>query len=174
MFQEFFDWFQSAHHESKKKVIMLLGSGLLVTLLAVMAIGYVLKGQPSVSADAINHDEVKNVELSSNSTSEKLTYELEKVSMAVMNKKGTKTSYAQFSLILSCPDERALETIKMNRAKLLDGVFRVGSQFYLDDFIGETASDSFSKFKKLLLEQYQGQFHAEAPQGILLKEWTLN
>jgi hypothetical protein len=94
--------------------------------------------------------------------------------MAVMNRKGTKTAYAQFSLVLDCPDEESHKTLSMNRAKLLDAIFVVGGGFYLEDFQGEKAQKSFEKFKKDLLQKYQTDFHAQAPREISLKDWFVN
>jgi hypothetical protein len=64
--------------------------------------------------------------------------------------------------------------MRQSRAKLLDGIFSIGSQFYLDDFMGDAAPTSFDKFKKLLQTHYQTQFQALAPEAITLKDWSLN
>jgi len=175
MIRDFFDWFRSAHPEDRKKVSWLIFTGIFVSFLGVVAVVFVLKKQASEKRETINHQEVSHLETQNQAVlDEKLVYEVNKVSMAVMNKKGTRTAYAQFSLILSCPDEKSVQTMTMSRAKLLDGIFSVGSQFFLDDFVGDAAPESFAKFKRLLLDQYKNEFHAQAPKELVLKDWTLN
>lgn len=174
MIRDFLDWYRSSSAEDKKKVSLLLGLGLATTFLSIISIIVILLKQAPAPSETINHSEVQALEADHGVQTDKWTYELEKVSMAVMNKKGTKTAYAQFSLALNCPDEKSVQIMQQSRAKLLDGIFSVGSQFYLDDFMGELAPQSFDKFKKLLLSHYESEFLSQAPQGITLKDWSLN
>lgn len=174
MIRDFLDWYGAGSAEERKKATQLLGLGIVMTLLSAFSIFAILQKQASIPDEAVNHAEVHALDAGEGARSEKWLYELEKVSMAVMNKKGTRTAYAQFSLILNCPNDPALQMMKQSRAKLLDGIFSIGSQFYLDDFMGEEAPTSFDKFKKLLLSHYQSQFQDLAPAAITLKEWSLN
>lgn len=174
MIRDFLDWYRSSNAEDKKKVSLLLGLGLATTFLSLISIIVILQKQALGPSDTVNHSEVQALEADYGRQTDKWSYELEKVTMAVMNKKGTKTAYAQFSLALNCPDEKSVQMMQQSRAKLLDGIFSVGSQFYLDDFMGELAPHSFDKFKKLLLSHYQSEFLSQAPQGISLKDWSLN
>ncbi|MFM8270568.1 MAG: hypothetical protein ACKN9V_10300 [Pseudomonadota bacterium] len=168
--RDFLDWLRTAPTEKRQKAILLLSLGLVISLVALIAVILILKAQgPSqvVAPSAAPHEIHSKGPYS-------FPYEINEVSMAVMNKKGTKTAYAQFSLVLDCPSEEAHKTLSMNRAKLLDAIFVVGGNFYLDDFQGEKAPKSFEKFKKDLLEKYKSDFHAEAPREIALKDWVVN
>jgi len=178
MIRDFLDWFKSAKSEDRKKVSALLLTGLLITVVALAAALFILKKQDRnsslVKGEEITSNLGDTTDTASPATLEKLTYELNQVSMAVMNKKGTKTAYAQFSLILNCPNDKSLHLISQSRAKLLDGIFSVGSQFFLDDFMGEAAPAAFDKFKNLLIADYRVLFQDQAPTAIVLKDWALN
>jgi len=152
-----------------------MGAGVAITLAALGGVIYILKSQSEIVK---TEKEVDSAELHLEALPKNhifsFPYEINQVSMAIMNRKGTKTSYVQFSLILDCPNEEAKKTLTMNRAKLLDAIFVVGSGFYLDDFNGQEASKSFDRFKTQLLEKYQSDFHAQAPREIALKDWIVN
>lgn len=175
--RDFFDWFRTADPETKKKAVRLISIGVLMTFISGLAIAYVLRARslPS-SSDTKTENEAGESEqsLSHQNSSFVFPYEINQVSMAMMNRKGTQTAYAQFSLILDCPTEESKKTLAMNRAKLLDSIFVVGSSFYLDDFTGKDALKGFEKFKTQLLEKYQADFQAQAPREISLKDWIVN
>jgi len=175
--RDFFDWLRTVDPQTRKKALLLMGLGGFLTLLSVMAIFTVLKARttalsPQVqdAADSTTSDH----EVGQSANVYAFPYEINQVSMALMNRKGTQTAYAQFSLILDCPNEESKKTLTMNRAKLLDTIFLVGSGFYLDDFKGSEATKGFEKFKTLLLEKYQNEFQAQAPTEISLKDWIVN
>jgi len=176
MIRDFFDWLRTAPGEKRQKAIFLLGLGILVLIGAIISTVVILKAQ-SPSAHGPSHGAQNEESHSLDSHSQGpygRPYEIDQISMAVMNRKGTKTAYAQFSLVLDCPNEESHKILAMNRAKLLDAIFVVGGNFYLDDFQGEKAPKSFEKFKKDLLEKYQAEFHAQAPREIALKDWVIN
>lgn len=167
MIKEFFDWLRTTSPDKQKKAVGLLGLGVLVLLGAAISITVILRAQRETV-------DIKPVtELVQPIESHEVLYEINQVSMAVMNKKGTKTAYAQFSLVLHCPSEEAKKNLTMNRAKVLDAIFVVGGNFYLDDFQGESAAASFDKFKKQLLEKYKADFNSDAPTQIALKDWVI-
>jgi hypothetical protein len=175
MIRDWLDWFKSTSKNTKTFVAILLVLGIILVIVAFISIATILKAQSS-------HTEVVQEQHAAHPGEQQLAknspysfpYELTQVSMAVMSKKGTRTAYAQFSLTLDCPSEESQKLMAMNRAKLLDSVFLVGSNFYLDDFSPEHAPKSLKKFKTDLLEKYQEQFHSEAPREIVLKDWFIN
>ena len=173
--KDWIEWFKQAPRNTQVLISFLLFAGFAVVLISVISIGIIMKAQFSTSntiAESKVHHSETNEETKPTVTS--FPYELNQVSMAVMSKKGTKTAYAQFTLSLDCPSEESQKLMALNRAKLLDSVFLVGSNFYLDDFTAEAAPKSLEKFKHELLEKYQEHFQAEAPRGIVLKEWFIN
>lgn len=175
--RDFFDWLRTADPNSRKKAVLLISLGSALTLVSVLAIWYILKARTSI-LPMETHQEVesKTSDHSQGQGTSAYTfpYEINQVSMALMNRKGTQTAYAQFSLILDCPSEESKKLLTMNRAKLLDTIFVVGSGFYLDDFKGSEATKGFEKFKTQLLQKYQGEFQAQAPKEISLKDWIVN
>lgn len=178
MMRDFFDWLRTAPPEKRQKAVLLLSIGFAILMVALVSSVLILKAQKN-PADAVHvteapEDHGAKSEGQVSKGVYRFPYEINQVSMAVMNKKGTKTAYAQFSLVFDCPTEEAHKTLAMNRAKLLDAIFVVGGSFYLDDFQGEKAPKTFEKFKKDLLEKYKAEFHAEAPREISLKDWVVN
>lgn len=173
MLRDFFDWFRSTTADKKKFVTLWILFGVLVTAMGAAGVKIVLQAQnPPVAQEAeLNHQEPEETHASKPTG---FPYEINQVSMAMMNRKGTKTAYAQFSLVLTCPNEQAHKSMSLNRAKLLDTIFHVGSDFYLDDFEGPKTADSLIAFKKRLLEKYQADFSSQGPSEIVLKDWIVN
>jgi flagellar basal body-associated protein FliL len=175
MIRNFLDWLRTAPTEKRQKALILLGLGVIVLFAAVISTVVILKAQkPTTQVSHVAESEASHSGEAHPKGPYSLSYEINQISMAVMNRKGTKTAYAQFSLVLDCPDEESHKTLSMNRAKLLDAIFVVGGGFYLEDFQGEKAQKSFEKFKKDLLQKYQTDFHAQAPREISLKDWFVN
>ena len=101
-------------------------------------------------------------------------YEIKQVSMAISNEGGTRTAYAQFTLMLDCPNEDSQKLMVLNRAKLLDSIFEVGSTMTIEQFQGVKAPEAFAFFKKRLLEIYKGQFGDLAPREVVFRDWFIN
>ncbi|NBT58550.1 hypothetical protein EBT16_07175 [bacterium] len=177
MIKEFLDWLRTASPEKKTKALALLGAGGVILVVAAISIVAILKAQNPGSA--LTHNTPENHEALAEGVHEKegangFPYEINQVSMAIMNRKGTKTAYAQFSLVLECPSEEVKKTMALNRAKLLDAIFVVGGNFYLDEFQGENASKTFDKFKADLLAQYKTDFKTASPSHISIKDWVIH
>ena len=175
MIRNFIDWLRNAPTEKRQKALIILGLGVIISLAAVISTVVIVKAQnPASQVSHVSESETSHAADLRSKGPYSLSYEINQISMAVMNRKGTKTAYAQFSLVLDCPDEESHKTLSMNRAKILDTIFVVGGGFYLEDFQGEKATKSFEKFKKDLLQKYENDFHAQAPREISLKDWFIN
>jgi flagellar basal body-associated protein FliL len=175
MIRNFLDWLRTAPTEKRQKALILLALGAMIFLAAIVSTVVILRAQkPGTHVSHVSESEKSPADEEHSKGPYDLSYEINQISMAVMNRKGTKTAYAQFSLVLDCPDEESHKTLSMNRAKLLDAIFVVGGGFYLEDFQGEKAAKSFEKFKKDLLQKYETDFHAQAPREISLKDWFIN
>lgn len=173
MIRDWLEWFKSTSKNTKTFVAFLLGLGIVFLIGAFISIATILKAQSNHS-EVIQEKHASHAVEPAKDSPYAFPYELTQVSMAVMSKKGSRTAYAQFSLTLDCPTEESQKLMAMNRAKLLDSVFLVGSNFYLDDFTPDHAAKALKKFKTDLLEKYQEQFHSEAPREIVLKDWFIN
>ncbi|NBW98584.1 hypothetical protein EBR03_03335 [bacterium] len=173
MLRDFFDWFRSTTPEKKKFATLWILFGILVTVMGVFGVKYVLQAQhPPVAQESESVQHEPEEVHASKSTG--FPYEINQVSMAIMNRKGTKTAYAQFSLVITCPNEESHKSMVLNRAKLLDTIFNVGSDFYLEDFEGPKTAESLTAFKKRLPEKYQTEFSSRGPSEIVLKDWIVN
>lgn len=173
MLRDFFDWFRSTTSEKKKFATLWILFGVFITVIGAYGVKTALQAQhPSVAQESENIQQEPEEVHAAKATG--FPYEINQVSMAMMNRKGTKTAYAQFSLVITCPNEESHKSMALNRAKLLDTIFHVGSDFYLDDFEGPKTAESLTVFKKRLLEKYQTEFSSNGPSEIVLKDWIVN
>lgn len=101
-------------------------------------------------------------------------YEIKDMSMAILNKKGTRTAYSQFTIIFDCATEACLKAMELNRAKLINTIFEVGSDFYVEDFEAPLAKTGFKRFKDKLLEKTTEFFGKQGPHVIVFKDWVMN
>ena len=99
------------------------------------------------------------------------TYELKNISIVLINRRGTRTAYAQFSLVLDCPNAESARQMKLDHAKLLDTIFDVAATYYLDDFALPTG---FASFKGSLLARYKADFKDVSPRDIAIRDWVMN
>jgi len=96
------------------------------------------------------------------------SYELRNLSLALESRHSRRSGFAQFSLVLDLPDEKAKRWMELNRAKLLNAVLEVGSRFSLEDLEG---NEGKVKFKDLLRETYRKEFGDQAPRDIAIRDW---
>jgi flagellar basal body-associated protein FliL len=185
MIKVWLDWFQHETKEKKLIISILLAVGVGMTLVALTTIVLVLGSQNSLKVadthEAPINDHVSQEAHPSEPSGEHakalpfhFPYEINQISMAMMNRQGTRTAYAMFSLVLDCPSEKALKNLSMNRAKLVDSVFDVGGNFVLEDFVAPKTPETLTKLKTQLLEKYQHSFPDEAPRDLVLKDWVIN
>lgn len=185
MIKVWMDWFQHETREKKIIISILLAVGGGMTLVALTTVVLVLGAQHSpkvIHPDAVSENAHSNEENHHKESKPEhasalpfhFPYEINQVSMAVMNREGTRTAYAQFSLVLDCPSEGSQKTLSMNRAKLVDAIFDVGGNFVLEDFATPKTPETLTKLKAQLLEKYQHSFPQEAPRDLVLKDWVIN
>lgn len=172
MAQETFGvFFREASGSQKAKIGGIFVAGILGVAVSIWAIRAIL--QAHNGEDLAEQVLSRVVELPP-SAEYTYPYEIKSVSMAVMGQKGNRTAYAQFTLILDCPTEEAQKQVALHRAKLLDAIFEVGSQFYLEDFVGGNAPKSFEKFKAGLMSIYSKSFGKMAPRQVVFRDWFVN
>lgn len=100
-----------------------------------------------------------------------ITYEIKEMSVAFMNRPGTKTQYAQFTLVFDCPNEVCKKNMAVNRSKVLDHIFEVGADFYLEDLTGTNTAQGMTLFKAKVLEKLTKAFPHLAPKQVVFKDW---
>lgn len=99
-------------------------------------------------------------------------FELKNLSIPLVNRASTRIAYAQFALELDCPSDESKKLMELNRAKTMDRIFEVASQFYVEDFDSvETGSD---QFKKRLLALLEKDFKTLSPRQVVFKDWLIN
>lgn len=177
MIRDWMDWLRHESSRNKKLVAILLSVGIGVVLLAIVSIVNILSAQKDkevIPAPVADVEKKEPEEVVKKSLPFSFPYEINQVAMAVMNKAGSKTAYAQFSMVLDCPNETAFKAMTLNRAKLVDSIFDIGGNFYLEDFSPEKTPETLTKFKAQLLEKYQHSFQAESPRELVIKDWVLN
>ena len=99
------------------------------------------------------------------------SYEVAMISIPLVNRSTTRIAYAQFSLTFDCPNERSYRAMELNRAKLLDTIYTVASNFYLEDF---DSTNGIQNFKKSLISSYNKYFRELAPRRLTINDWVIN
>lgn len=157
----------------KARMLVLIGIGLFALFGALLSVTWILKAHrgPTATEEVLEHSR----HLASHESKEfEHAYEIKDMSMALLNRKGTRTAYAQFSLMFDCPDADSKHVLEMNRAKLIDGIFEVGGDFILEDFQAPLAAKGFERFKGQIQSRLQTQFKGNAPRVVVLKDWVMN
>ncbi|MFM8316191.1 MAG: hypothetical protein ACKOA8_18070 [Deltaproteobacteria bacterium] len=168
------DFINFASKGTKIKLGVLLLSAILVVtgaIFSVVALWRLYRGPETLAAREATR-EVASHHTSEDNSSQ--PYEIKGVSVGFMDKKDTRMAYAQFSLLFHCADEKCKRNLALNRAKVLDTIFEVSSEFYIEDFTQSDANKGFSEFKSKLTSQLQTKFASLAPKGIMIQDWFLN
>ncbi len=104
----------------------------------------------------------------------KKNYEITGMSVGFMDKKEHRLSHAQFSLVFHCPDEACNKNLLLNHAKVLDIIFEVSSDFYIEDFLYPEAEKGFLRFKNKITKEMEKKFAVMAPKGVVIQDWFMN
>lgn len=157
----------------KARVFLLALSASVVLIVTTLTIAWIWKLHrgPSLTEQVLEHSrQSASVEAPAFS----LSYEIKDMSMALMNKKGTRTAYAQFTLLFDCSNEECKHMLELHRAKIINGIFEVGGEFYTDDFSAPLAKEGFEKFKGGIRSKLSEYFHSQAPREVVIKDWVMN
>jgi hypothetical protein len=166
-----FEFINFASRATKIKIGLIFVTGSVIvtlTLITLTALWRFYKGPTEVKAieppretASISKDEASNF------------YEIKGVSVGFMDKKDTRMAYAQFTLIFNCADEPCKKNLLLNQAKLLDSIFEVSSNFYIEDFVHPNANQGFSRLKSKIVEELDKKFAALAPKGVSIQDWYM-
>lgn len=162
-----------ASNATKAKLALVLVSASLiitVTLLTLSFLWKVYKGPEHASVSHEMHRAPASLE-----TEDVFTpHEIKGVVVGFMDKNDTRLAQAQFTLLFHCSDEPCRKNLILNHAKVLDTLFEVGSDFYIEDFQKSDANKGFARFKSKLTEQLNKKFAHLAPRGISINDWNMN
>lgn len=159
--------------DAKRKITLLISAAALavgVGLGSIFLIWRAHKG-PEITDQVI---ETSRKMTSHEPVSFQFAYEIKDMSMAIMNKKGTRTAYSQFTLIFDCPSEICKKVLELNRAKIINAIFEVGGDFYTEDFEAPLAATGFQRFKDGVRGKTAEYFGKNAPSLVVLKDWVMN
>lgn len=157
---------------TKLKIVALFFSGFLILVVTVFSIKNIWSYyQGPDLTESVLH---RSRDVASISPEYTHVYEIKDMSVAFMNKKGTRTAYSQFTLIFDCENEECKKNMALQRAKVLDTIFEVGGEFYLEDFSPPLAPGGFAKFKSEIIVSLKKHFKSLAPREVVLKDWFLN
>ncbi|MFM8316441.1 MAG: hypothetical protein ACKOA8_19345 [Deltaproteobacteria bacterium] len=100
-------------------------------------------------------------------------YEIKGISVGFMDKKDARMAYAQFTLIFNCPTEACKKNLTLHHAKVLDTVFEVSSEFYIEDFSQPNVTKGFARFKSKISEELSKKFASLSPSEISIQDWFM-
>lgn len=160
---------------TKMKLVAILVTAILVVtlgLFSVVTLWRFYRGpQKALQAAHTIHREVASVHLLEDFA---LPHEIKGLSVGFMDRKDTRMAYAQFNLVFNCPSEACKKNLVLNHAKVLDAVFEVSSDFYIEDFVHPEAQKGFSSFKSRISDQLKKRFVSVAPKNLVIQDWFLN
>lgn len=98
-------------------------------------------------------------------------FELPNFSVSLPSTQGKRTVYAQFSLVLDCPNFDARRALELNRAKLRDVVLSASLGLTVSELQG---MEGIAKYKKRLLAELRTAFGKDAPRDLSLEQFLLH
>lgn len=98
-------------------------------------------------------------------------FELPNFSISLPSRKGGRTAYAQFSLVLDCPSLESRRHLELNRARLRDTVLSASMPFGQEDL---RANQGIGRYKSRLLVELRGTFGANAPRDLSLENFLVH
>jgi len=157
----------------KARIFILLSVVLAVLIVGLGSIAWIinLRREPALTEKVLEHSRKTASTVAQEYT---FTYEIKDMSMAFINKKGSRTAYAQFTILFDCPDEESKHVMEMNRAKIITGIFEAGGDIYIEDLTAPLAAQGFEKFKSQVKIKLTEYFKSKGPRNVLIKEWVMN
>lgn len=98
-------------------------------------------------------------------------YEMKALSFALTDRRGVRTAYAQFAIVLDCPSEEARREIELRHAFILDLIQTVAGQFFVEDF---ATPKGLHSFKAAMLSSLRTHLRRNAPRSIAVRDWLIN
>ncbi len=173
-----FSFFRVASVRIKLKLLSYLSLALLAVASALTATVFIL-GAKYIKEYALKR------ELSAKKTVERigivraeqeysLTYEVKDMSIGFINRTGSRTAYAQFTLLFDCETELCVKNLTLNRAKLLDAIYQVSGNYYIEDFTAPLVDEGMKRFKLAILDFLKKNIPGEPPRKVVFRDWFLN
>jgi len=153
--------------------LWLLGSGVIAASLASIVFIFMIQTKGKVASEVLDGEAfVKKREQEARSIMAKaFSYELKNVGVQLMSQNGARMAYAQFSLVMDCPNTRCQNMMESSRSRLLDIIFEVANDHSLEDFDG---ASGILLFKRNLLAKIREKFDDLAPQNVDVTEWIVH
>jgi flagellar basal body-associated protein FliL len=98
-------------------------------------------------------------------------FELANFSISLPSAPNGRTSYAQFSLVLDCPNLEARRHMELNRARLRDTVLSASLPFSVAEL---QDSKGISRYKTKLMAELKTTFGANAPRDLSLENFLVH
>lgn len=97
-------------------------------------------------------------------------YELQDMTVSLGNRNQTLAAYAEFNLVLDCPNKEAKRWMEMNRASIRDVVYERTVSFTVEDF---GTPQGFGQIKQSILTGLKARFGAHAPRDLAIRDWVI-
>lgn len=98
------------------------------------------------------------------------SYELPGMSISLANRNQTLAAYAEFDLVLDCPNKESRAWMALNRASIRDAVFESTVAFTVEDF---STPEGFGRIKKAILQTLKERFGERAPRDAVIRDWVI-
>ncbi len=98
------------------------------------------------------------------------SYEIQGMTISLANRNQTLAAFAEFNLVLDCPNPDSKRWMELNRAVVRDAVYESTVSFTVEEF---SSAEGFSKIKKAILDELKKRFGKRAPRDIALRDWVI-
>lgn len=174
-----FSFFRVAETRVKLKLVSYLSMAILAVAAAATSIVFILGAKHfiernKVKKEATDTHAIERIGIVRAEQEYSLTYEIKDMSIGFINRTGTRTAYAQFTILFDCETELCVKNLTLNRAKLLDAIYQVSGNYYIEDFVAPLVDEGMKRFKLALLEHIKKNLGGEAPRKIVFRDWFLN
>ncbi len=152
---------------------VLVGCAITVVLTALFILVQIFRMQVHRVEEVVTPDQVVAPEEHAEHPESELfaiSYELPGMNISLANRNQTLAAYAQFNLVLDCPNKEAQHWLEMNRASIRDAIYEATIPFTVEDFNGPTG---FPRIKKAMLNVLKERFGAYAPRDVVIRDWVI-
>ncbi|MCB0405741.1 MAG: hypothetical protein KDD51_13245 [Bdellovibrionales bacterium] len=163
--------FKKSRFSAKVFTLSLMSAGVLAVAGTAFVIQFLLKNDPS--ALHFEREVASTPEPPREVAAFTYSYEIKNISIPLATRDASRIAYAQFSLKLDLPSDEAKRSFTAHRARVLNTVYQVASEFYVEDFSPEKGGN-YDRFKGELQKSLAGQFRAYSPRDLAIENWILN
>ena len=100
-----------------------------------------------------------------------IKYEIKAMSIPLSNRIGSRSAYAQFTVVFDCPDEETKRQMTMQRAAIRSAIYEAAAGYRVESFQDPAG---FTGFKKDIVQRILPLLQGHSPREIAFQNWLVN